>query len=339
MIAMTKAFEQPQSLFKLLVILVATVILGFASLAPGIAAAAPAPSGNGLKISPVVTNLTLNPGQTQTVTVYVQNVTKSAVKLQVIINDFTASTNESGEPALLLNANQYAPSHSLKRFITPIGDLTLQPGEQKSVNVNVAIPKSASGGGYYGAVRFAPSSSENENNVTLLASVASLVLVRVPGDIKENLRLVSLDVRQGGGNSKFIFTSNKDLVTVARFENKGDVQEQPFGKVLLKQGDKQVAAYELNDALPRGNVLPDSVRKFTVKLDKVGAFGKYTLVGNFGYGNDGQLLSGSTTFYVVPLAAIIIVAAIVILIVFLIFALPKLIRGYNRKIVQRATRR
>jgi multisubunit Na+/H+ antiporter MnhC subunit len=91
--------------------------------------------------------------------------------------------------------------------------------------------------------------------------------------------------------------------------------------------------------LPRGNVLPDSVRKFTVKLDKVGAFGKYTLVGNFGYGNDGQLLSGSTTFYVVPLAAIIIVAAIVILIVFLIFALPKLIRGYNRKIVQRATRR
>jgi hypothetical protein len=222
--------------------------------------------------------------------------------------------------------------------VTPIENINLRPGEQKSVNVNIAVPKDAAGGGYYGAVRFAPASASGANNVTLLASVGSLILVRVPGNIKDDLRLASLDVRQGD-SVRVVFTGNKGLVAAARFENKGNIQEQPFGKVLLEQGGKQIASYEINDTAPRGNVLPDSIRKFTISLDKVGSFGKYTVVGNFGYGSDGKLLSGSTTFYVVPVTAIIIGIAIVLFVLFLIFIFPKLVRKYNRRVVQRASRR
>ncbi len=320
----------------LLVSILSGCMLLIGSLVP-ISASAATSGGNGLRVSPVTTNLTINPGDTQVVTINVQNVTDSPATLQVVINDFT-SEGETGNPALLLNPGQYAPVHSLKRFVAPIPDVSLGAGASKAVKVDITIPKGTSGGGYYGAVRFAPASVNQANNVTLSSSVASLVLVRVTGNFKEQLDLASMDVRGGtNGSPSVIFTSNQNLYAAIRFQNLGDVQEQPFGKVLLKQGNTQLASYEVNDAT-RGNVLPDSIRRFNVKLDKVGWFGKYTVYGNFSYGTNGQLMSGQTTFYVVPLPAIIGVLLLVAVIVFLIFGFPKLKRQYDRNIVRRARR-
>lgn len=317
------------------------VIIGTATV-PAFAASSTVTggSGNGLKVSPVTTNLVINKGETKVVTVYVQNVTKSSITLQAIINDFTSSDNESGQPALLLDPNQYAPSHSLKRYVAPIDNFTLQPGEQKGVSASITIPQSAAAGGYYGAVRFAPASTTSGGNVTLSASVGSLILVKVPGDFKEDLKLLSMDVRTSPEESpRVVFTGSSGLVAAIRFQNQGDVQEQPFGKVLLKQGDKQLASFEINNTTPRGNVLPDSTRKFTINLDKVGFFGQYTLVGNFGYGSNGQLLSGQTTFYVIPVALIIAVVALLLVILFAIFGLPRMVKAYNRRVIRKASRR
>ena len=303
-------------------------------------ASADATSANGMKVSPVASNLTINPGETQSVIVNVQNVTNVTGAYSVSINDFTAApNNESGQPALLLNPGEYAPTHSLKRYVAPIPNVTLKPGEEKAVTVLITIPKGTSGGGYYGAVRFSPVTN-GSSNVNLSASVASLILVRVPGNFKEQLNLASLDARSSvNASASVFFTSGKGLVAAIRFQNAGDVQEQPFGKVLLMQGNKQLAEYEVNDSTPRGNVLPDSIRMFTVPLDKVGAFGKYTLLGNFGYGTNGQLISGQTTFYIVPLPAILGVVAIILVILFFIFVFPRMKRAYDRGVLSRSRRR
>jgi len=165
-----------------------------------------------------------------------------------------------------------------------------------------------------------------------------LVLAKVPGKATENLNVVSFEARRDDRPSSFFF-SNKNLSVVTRFENKGNLQEEPFGKVLLKKGNKTLATYELNNIDPPASVLPDSIRKFPIPLTKVGTFGKYKLEGNFGYGNSGQLLSASTTFYVIPVAAIIIFVLVVLLIVFLIFGLPRLVRAYNRRVLRNARRR
>lgn len=318
--------------------MVAGILLVIGSTLPGLASAVAA-SGTGLRISPVSTNTTMNPGETKVVTVYVQNVTQVTMTVEGVVNDFTAS-GESGAPALLLNPGDFAPTHSLKRYVAPIGNITLNPQEQKAVNVSITIPRGTSGGGYYGAVRFVPVSTGGTNNVTLTASVASLILVRVPGNFKEQLNLSSFDVRSGADASpRIIFTSGKGLVAAMRFENVGDVQEQPFGKVLLKQGSKILAQYEVNHSDPRGNVLPSSVRLFTVDLTNLGVFGKYTLYGNFGYGTSGQLVSGQTTFYIVPLPAILGVLAVVLVIFFFIFVFPRMKGAYDRGVLARARRR
>ncbi|HVX24241.1 MAG TPA: DUF916 domain-containing protein [Candidatus Saccharimonadales bacterium] len=298
--------------------------------------------GNGLRISPVRTDVTIAPGKTQTVVINVTNVTDSTASLQAIVNDFVANPNESGEPAILLNPTQYASSHSLKRFVSPISNFTLKPDQEKAVNVNITIPKNAAGGGYYGAVRFLPAGAITtgpNQNVSLAGSVGSLILVKVPGNIVDKLSIASFDARSNDRSGTF-FTHSKNIDAVVRFQNEGNIQEQPFGKILLKnRSGKTLASYEINNTTPPGNVLPDSIRKFSIPLKKLSSFGEYKLEGNFGYGSGGQLLSASTTFYVIPLWLILLFVAVVILLGFLVFGLPKLIRKYNDRVIRKAGRR
>lgn len=320
-----------------LALLLALVVGSLVFVAPDLASAA---GGNGLRVTPVRTDLTIKPGTSQTVNVTVTNITTTPATLAAIVNDFTANGDETGQPALLLDANQFAPKHSLKRFVKDIPGFTLQPGQQKTIPVTINIPANAAGGGYFGTVRFAPADSiDPGKNVTLAGSVGSLILVRVPGDVKSQLSIVSFDTRQNGG-AKSLFFDNKGIEAVVRFQNQGNIQEQPFGKILLKdRSDKILAEYEINDVDPRGNVLPDTIRRFNTELDNIGNFGQYKLVGNFGYGSNGQLLSASTTFYVVPAILIIGFLAVVALLVFLIFGLPRLVRAYNERIISQAKRR
>lgn len=294
--------------------------------------------GNALKVSPVRMDVKLDPGVTQKISLYVQNLGTIPATLRATTNDFVAGSDESGRPNIILNDNEYAPTRSLKRLISPIPNVTVAPGENKEVSITIVVPKNAAGGGYFGAVRFQPANAQDSENLNLSASVGSLVLLRVNGEINEELIVESMDVRKRDV-PRLLYTDNKDINAVIRFKNTGNVHLEPFGKLVLKRFGKIVTEYEINNSDPRGNVLPDSVRRFKVPVDKVGSFGKYTLEGNFGYGSTGQLLSATTTFYVVPLFMILIGLGIILLILFLIFVLPRMIRAYNRKIIRRANRR
>lgn len=329
-------------------IAVGLLTLVAAGATPAFAASA---GGNGLKVSPVRTELTIQPGTSQTVTVTIQNVTKEDATFKALVNDFVAGNDETGQPNLILDATKYAPSHSLKRFISPIPDIFVPAGESKPVKAIITVPTNAVGGGYFGAIRFVPAGSVDGNkSVTLSASVGSIILVKVPGDIKEDMQIASFDVRglPSSNTASSFFTSNKPdkdakgnrqpLVAVVRFQNKGDVQEQPFGKIVVKKNGKVVQSTEINNTDPKSNVLPDSVRRFSAPLDKVGNFGRYTVEGNFGYGSNGQLLSASTTFYVVPVGIIITLLVVIALIVLGIIFIPRAIKSYNARILRRGRR-
>jgi hypothetical protein len=318
-----------------------TVLLTLTPVNGVLAATNTSSSGpNGYRLYPVRTDLVLNKGSTDIVTVYIQNATSDVENLQTVVDDFEAPTNETGNPALLLNGAT-APSHSLKQFATVLNPkFTLQPNQQEAVNVEIKIPPNAESGGYYGAVRFAPIGPGGNKNVNLSASVASLILLTVPGNLIQRVYVSGFGVAQGNSTvTHAFFFSNKNLNAIVRFKNIGNVQEEPFGKILLKKGTTVLSSVGVNTANPPGNVLPDSIRAFSAKLTKVGWFGKYTIEGNFGYGNKGQLLMAQASFYVIPIAVIIITLLIILFILFLIFGLPRLIRAYNRRVIARASRR
>lgn len=327
--------------------IVAALLLVTSVVASGVAfnrlaSAAEQQGGSGLSISPVRSDLTINAGESKTITVTVKNVTSATTEYEAHINDFVvAKDSELGHPALILDDNKYAPSHSLKRYIATIDNVKLAPNESKGVKVTINIPKDAAAGGHYGAVRFIPKSGTNGQNITVSASVGSIILVNVPGDIKEDTVIESFDVRQGedATSGSSLFTKNGNLYSVIRFNNRGNTHEQPFGKIRVLKGDKVIQETEINNTDPRGNVLPDSIRRFNVKLNKVGSFGKYTVEGNFGYGANGQLLSAKTSFWVIPFTLIIGILAVIALLLLAAFTVPKAIKRYNRNVLRKAGRR
>lgn len=279
-------------------------------------------SGTGLKISPVRTEMTIEPGVAKTLDVTVQNVSAATTEFKVLINDFVAATGESGQPNLLLDEGKYAPTHSLKRYVSDLPNVTIPGGQSKTVKVAITIPKDAAGGGYYGAVRFAPADTSGSKNVSLSASVGSLILVKVPGQIKEDLTIQSFDVRKGekAATGSGLFANSNNLYATVRFKNQGNVHVQPFGKITVKKNGSVVQSIEINNTDPRGNVLPDSTRRFNDKLDKVRGWGKYTVEGNFGYGSSGgQMLSASTSFLIIPLVPVAIAAGLLGLLIVALF--------------------
>jgi hypothetical protein len=312
-------------------------LVAFAPIGTAFAAQTASVGGNALKITPVRSDIEMDPGTSKVLDVTLTNLSGTAASLHGAVNDI-ASGDEGGHPNIILDETQSAPSHSLKQYAQPIGNFTLGAGAQKDIKVTITVPKGAAGGGYYGAIRFYPQQVTGDKQLNLAASVGTIVLLKVNGTINEKLQMASFDIRRGD-NSAIVFTSGKGLTNVARFQNTGNIQVEPFGKMQLKRFGKVVAEYEVNTVDPKGNVLPDGIRRFDTKLKDVGSFGKYTLEGNFGYGSTGQLLTAKLTFYVIPVPLAITLGIVLIVIILLIIFVPRMIRNYNRRILRRASRR
>lgn len=272
-------------------------------------------TANTLKISPVRTDVTVDPGKTKIVKVTVTNPSSEKVTVRVIQNDLVADKNkEDGTPAIYLDETEYAESHSLKRFMTPVENVTLEGKESKVVNVELKIPANAEPGGYFGVVRFAPANPDEGGQVNVSASLASLILLTVSGDAPEKLDLTEFAIKQNNRTKSF-FVNSDNVVVTARFQNTGAVQAGPFGKILVTKGDDVVYETDFNNKDQRDMVLPDSARRWTIPVDDISAFGKYTVNATFTYGSENKTIDVSESFWVIPRNVIIAAIAGLILLV------------------------
>lgn len=285
-------------------------------------------STNVIKITPVRTDISVAPGASKKVQVTVSNITGAPITVSAIENDFV-SADENGTPALILDANTYAPTHSLKRFLSPIKNLTIPAGKGVTVDVTITVPATAQAGGYFGAVRFAPVSPEDGGQVSLSPSAASIILLTVPGPATEKLNLTDFTVQQNGKAGDF-FNTSTNISTLIRFENKGNLQEGPFGKITVKNGKKVVSSSDFNVTDPRDQILPDGARRWTVPLNDLGKFGHYTVTATLTYGQKNQTIEVSKTFWVIPQYFIYIAIGVAVLLIALIVFLIFFIRGRRK---------
>jgi hypothetical protein len=293
-------------------------------------------SANTLKVSPVRSDIQAKPGEVVEVPTTITNLTGAEITVRPIENDFVAG-DESGAPALILKEGEYAPTHSLKRFMTPLDVITIPAGKAKTVKVVITVPQTAQAGGYFGAIRFAPSSPDGGGQVNLSGSVASLILLKVPGDITEKLTLTDFAIIQGSKKGTYFTTAN-DLSTTFRFENKGNVQTGPFGKISVKQGDKVVYAVDFNNKTPRDVILPDSARRWDIPLKNIGSFGHYTVNATFTYGDKNQTIEVVKSFWVVPMGVIIATIVGILIIIALAVGIWLFLRNYKRRILKSQSR-
>jgi len=294
-------------------------------------------SNNSLQISPVRSDITVQPGESGTVKVIVTNTTSAPLNLKAIENDFIAG-DEKGTPSIILDPNSYAPSHSLKRFMVPLQNVTVAAHESKEVDVQVTVPKNAQAGGYYGAIRFAPAADDSGNSVNLSASVASLILLTVPGPVTESLTMTDFAIQQNGGTSGS-FRTPDGIALFMRFVNKGNIQEAPFGQIYVQKGNKTVYKYDFNTTDPKDNILPDSARRWTIPLKGFGKFGKYTVGATLSYGTKGQSIEIKKTIWIIPTAYILGAIIGLVVLIAVVGGLWLFLRSYKRKILRSSRRR
>ena len=288
-----------------------------------------------IKVSPVRSELTIESGKSAKVSTYVTNTTDKTVTYKVVENDFVAG-DDDGNPSIILDENAYAPTHSLKRFMKPVSNVTVGPKATQQVDVTIDVPKTAQAGGYFGAIRFV-AGADGGAMVNLNPSATSLVLVTVPGDLVETLMMTNFDITQSG-NTASSFRTPDNIELFMRYENTGNVQVAPFGRISVLKDDKVVYATDFNNGDPRSNILPDSSRKWTIPLKNFGKFGKYTIHGTFSYGTENKTLDITKTVWIVPTLYIIfglVGIGVLLLIIVLIVMLIRAKRGGSRRVNRR----
>lgn len=285
-------------------------------------------SGSGLRISPTRSELSLVPGDSNTIVQTVKNVTQNSVTVQPVLNDFE-SDGITGEPKLIGDTTKVS-AYSLRQFITLPQDFDLAPDEEKEVSVSINVPESSSPGAYFGSVlyRASPQGSSGNGQVALIASVGSLILLEVPGDITEKIQIndISGYLNKSSGS---LFTKKPDQIGV-EIENLGNSFSQPFGKVSVKDWrGKEVFLYEINDTEPRGNILPSSTRLFlndlfnvevktvngkeeTTQTSPIEWPGKYTISGNISHGTTGEIYNVNNSFWYIPIWLIITLGVLLV---------------------------
>lgn len=264
-------------------------------------------SGSGLSISPTRTELTIEPGSAETVKISLKNVSGTDIVANATVNDFE-SDDETGEPRLLPESDTQNPA-SIARFINNLDDVELKKDEKKDIELALQVPADAPPGAYYGVVRYTAvpvGQRSDPGQVALTASVGTLVLIEVPGDIKEQIQVLSLKALRDGKGGSFFF-KQPDQVAV-RIKNTGNSFSKPFGRVSVSQaGGKEVYSYELNNTDPKSNILPNSNRTFVDKVENIKTPGRYTVTANISHGKGGEVLTQRTSFWYVPawLAAVL----------------------------------
>ena len=307
----------------------------FVLFGSGLANAATDQAGvaSGFKVSPLIYEISVAKGATHTETVYVTNVdTTKAIIARPIVNDFLASSDESGRPQIMFDANQSAPNNSFKAIVNSMDSVTIQPGQTAKVSVVISVPKNAEPGGYYGVVRFVSGvNSADDKSLSLSASVGTLFLVTVPGKLTENLSLKDFSAAHNGSTAR-LFVNVKDLSIITRLRNTGNIHVAPFGAVTVSKGSKVIEVYEFNNTSPRGSILPNSIRKFEDKLKNKSWSGKYTITASLGYGTTGNLVTMKNTFWVIPLWFVIVVPLIILIVVVSCYLIYRKYRRSKHKI-------
>lgn len=300
-----------------------------------------------LTVSPPRVELQGNPGEVLKQDVTLTNDTKNTQIFYSSFKNFEAQ-GETGNPSFVDSKND------LDTWMSTEESVALKAGQSIIVPVTISIPDKAEPGGHFAAVFWgtAPDVSSG-SNVSIGAKVGMLILLSVNGDVKEEAGLVSFSTSENK-----TFYNTLPVSFVYRFKNDGGDRVKPVGKITMH--DIFYIAEDKIDVNPAsGNVLPGSTRRFDVDwvknprskdyVEPTGvfakffdqaiyqwrnyAFGPYFAKLNLLYGTSATRVTKYTFIFVFPWQLLICLTIILFIV---ISGGKKLIKRYNRHIIQKA---
>lgn len=258
-----------------------------------------------LSVTPTLFNLSVSPGQSWQSTVRVVNTNAFDLTIYPYVLNF-APQGENGTGSFLPVLEAETDGATLAEWIRLADEPVVIPREQSAdIPFTVTVPIEAAPGGHFAAIMIStvpPERQPGRVQVRTAQVVTSLLFTRVAGDIDERG-----SIRE--------FSTTKTLVPSPaiefslRFENLGNVHLQPQGDItIFNMWGQERGLIPINHQTHFGNVLPESIRKFTFTWVGETAWfdiGRYRAVATLGYGSDEKQFSTSTTyFWVIPLTQI-----------------------------------
>jgi len=257
----------------------------------------------GMAVHPSNVDITAQPNQKSTGVITVDNLTAQPMQIRVDLRNFTAQ-GEEGSVILTEEDTTYSLAKWIK--VTPML-VEIKAHSSHDFEYTIEAPKNAEPGGHFGSIVFAtvPSAGVDGTGAALSQEIASLILFKVPGDVKEQAVLESFEADKE-------FYEFGPVTFNARVKNEGGIHVMPAGSVVIKGwfGQKYIIPLEMR------NILPDSTRKVPAVLKNkilIGGFNA-TLIST--YGTKGQQLNASTQFYAFPTRYGIAVLIIIMIIFF-----------------------
>jgi hypothetical protein len=281
-------------------------------------------SASAISITPLTFEINVNPGEKieNYVTVFNNDGGRAAYTMSG--EDFTA-VGESGGVVIDKDAPAAISAKSWLSFEPSTFELQL--GESKNVKFTLQVPNEAEPGGKYTSIVVGSAPVATEGGVGFAQKVASLLLIRVAGDINEKLAVKSFDA------PSFLEYPPVDLTL--RFENNGNVHEKPAGYIFIKNWRGNEVA---RIPLPQERVIPKTVRAVATSWAAPWLFGKYTA--NFAgiYGSQNEPLAASIQFWVIPWKLVSVIAGILIVLGLVLFFMRRRISAALRILISGAAR-
>lgn len=136
-------------------------------------------------LTPIKYEIELAPGQSQTYTASIKNNSTETVTLPTSTSDFVAR-DESWVPSFVRKSELVFADQQLSTWITlSQSSVTVDPGEEETINFTINVPNDATPGGKYGAVFFKNPWSETSGGWEIGVNVdyGILILLKVKGSI------------------------------------------------------------------------------------------------------------------------------------------------------------
>lgn len=300
------------------------------------------------------------PGKVLTGILELYNEQEQEITFYLSYQNFEAR-GETGSPSYL----DYDGT-GLASWIKTAQSVTLKAKERIEFPYEIQIPQDTQPGSYLAAIFFGntPAEATEAGQVTIGAKSGTLLFLNLPGAEVKGAGVIEFGTEKTE-NEKAKFFSYLPVNLYYRFSNDGAVKIMPSGNIEIKcLFGRTVGNLDAN--LSRGNVLPNSIRKFVATWERLNqdnvnkkedanekelieigenvgffdavkiqlnnfAFGKYTADLNLQYG-ESNTVTKQASFWVVPwqLLSIVLFALIIIILLF-----RGMMKRHNKKLIEK----
>lgn len=268
-----------------------------------------------MAISPQVLDLQANRGDVITNQFRLTNGSEESITVRATPKNFTPQGEEGA-----IDLTEKDTSYSIAAWLNAEPSLTTIPANKThDFTVTMRVPDNAEPGSRFGSIVFATIPPESSGSGAKVSQeIAPVILVTVAGDLIESASIEDFYSLQT------VWSKEPEIVLQARIRNNGNVHFKPSGVVeIFDMLGNSVAKVSLEDK----NVLPDSIRKIDAKWLVEGfKVGKYRAELTLVYGENDEIVTAKTSFYIFPYQTIVPLIAGIALISILTFRYRKRIK-------------